>query len=598
MAAPSPDTLAAQLARCVEQFRDPGSVQAQKLEFRALMHLLRQQGLTIRDDRGRMLVNGAPMDGGGAALGALTRRLELHNVGEISMPREPPPAEVFQLVKALAEQPGEGDIPSLLRAAGVTQVRAALGATSPPDAPAPPGTSGAGAGLGTEGILRGEPMTDIASPRERVGGVPALTHDPLPPSEETALPSTGMARPSDALPSVDTPSQAAPVAAPTPPAPPPPRRSRPVPAPVPPPAPTPPPPPARAAGPERGVAPGSPSGDFGPASARGQKPDAVLAELARNPNAANVGDLLAVLGQQVENAARANRVEQALAVLAGVVQQEARVTDASARRHYSIALRRMYSKALIKEVAQLLAAPAHRDAAVVVLRRAGADAVELLIERLVAAQTIGERRGVFDALRQMSEGRGQLVQMLTHHQWFVVRNVAELVGEMGLEAAVPGLAKQIEHPDERVRKAVALALAKIGSGSAAEALRRALRDKSAEVRMQVALGVGGRRSSALAMPLVVALQEEKDETVQRELLLALGRIGTADAVQALIKVVQPAGRLFGRKPVALRVAAVEALRIAATPVAAGTLEGLAGDPDRQVGAAAQDALEDLKRRKT
>ncbi len=497
MAAPSPDTLAAQLARCVEQFRDPGSVQAQKLEFRALMHLLRQQGLTIRDDRGRMLVNGAPMDGGGAALGALTRRLELHNVGEISMPREPPPAEVFQLVKALAEQPGEGDIPSLLRAAGVTQVRAALGATSPPDAPAPPGTSGAGAGLGTEGILRGEPMTDIASPRERVG--------------------------------------------------------------------TPPPPPARAAGPERGVAPGSPSGDFGPASARGQKPDAVLAELARNPNAANVGDLLAVLGQQVENAARANRVEQALAVLAGVVQQEARVTDASARRHYSIALRRMYSKALIKEVAQLLAAPAHRDAAVVVLRRAGADAVELLIERLVAAQTIGERRGVFDALRQMSEGRGQLVQMLTHHQWFVVRNVAELVGEMGLEA---------------------------------EALRRALRDKSAEVRMQVALGVGGRRSSALAMPLVVALQEEKDETVQRELLLALGRIGTADAVQALIKVVQPAGRLFGRKPVALRVAAVEALRIAATPVAAGTLEGLAGDPDRQVGAAAQDALEDLKRRKT
>jgi HEAT repeat protein len=337
--------------------------------------------------------------------------------------------------------------------------------------------------------------------------------------------------------------------------------------------------------------------EFAPAAASGQTPDEVLAQLARDPQGPNVGDLLAVVGRQVENATRANRVEQALAVLAAVVQEESRVTDTSARRHYSIALRRMYTKALLKAVAQLLAAPAHRDAAVVVLRRAGADAVELLIERLVAAQSIGERRAVFDALRQMSEGRGQLIQMLTHHQWFVVRNVAELVGEMGMEQAVPALAKQIEHDDERVRKAVALALAKIGSGSAAEPLRRALRDKSAEVRIQVAVGVGGRRSSSLAMPLVVALGDEKDETVQRELLLALGRIGTADAVQALIKVAQPAGRLFGRKPSPLRVAAVEGLRLAATAPAVGTLEGLAGDGDRQVSAAAQEALQDLKSRK-
>jgi HEAT repeat protein len=86
--------------------------------------------------------------------------------------------------------------------------------------------------------------------------------------------------------------------------------------------------------------------------------------------------------------------------------------------------------------------------------------------------------------------------------------------------------------------------------------------------------------------------------VQRELLLALGRIGTADAVQALIKVVQPAGRLFGRKPTPLRVAAVEGLRLAATAAAVGTLEGLAGDADRQVSAAAQEALQDLKSRKT
>src|SRR5205809_4646497 len=80
--------------------------------------------------------------------------------------------------------------------------------------------------------------------------------------------------------------------------------------------------------------------------------------------------------------------------------------------------------------------------------------------------------------------------------------------------------------------------------------------------MQVALGIGGRKSSALAMPLVVAMDEETDDAVQRELMLALGRIGSPDAVQALIKFAQPTGRIFGRKPAGLRVAAVEALRLA------------------------------------
>jgi len=214
---------------------------------------------------------------------------------------------------------------------------------------------------------------------------------------------------------------------------------------------------------------------------------------------------------------------------------------------------------------------------------------------LVAAPGMSERRAMFDALTQMTEGMEQVVQMLDHHEWFVVRNVAELAGELGMEAAIPALSRQLDHADERVRKAVALGLAKIGSRNAAEPLRRALRDKSPEVRMQVALGIGGRKSSALAMPLVVAMDEETDEAVQRELVLALGRIGSADAVQALIKFAQPTGRIFGRKPVGLRVAAVEALRLAATPAAVGTLQGLSDDGDKQVRAAARTALKELKR---
>ncbi|MGH7521925.1 MAG: HEAT repeat domain-containing protein [Gemmatimonadales bacterium] len=335
---------------------------------------------------------------------------------------------------------------------------------------------------------------------------------------------------------------------------------------------------------------------FSPAAAATRSAQDLIAELQDKPGGPHVGELLAVLGRQLETAMKSNRTPQALAIVAGVVRAEQQVADATRKRQYSIALKRMYSKALLEAIAEVANHPSDREPALLVLRRAGEDGVEVLLDLLVAAPTIEERRGLFMALTGMKEGTDQLVHMLGHHQWFVVRNVAELAGELGLDVAVPALAQQLAHEDERVRKAVALALAKIGSSAAAEPLRRALRDKSPEVRLQAALGVGGRKSSALAMPLVVAMEEEEDENVERELILALGRIASSAAVQALIKFAQPGGRLFGRKPAALRASAVEALRLAATPAAIGTLEGLTDDGDKQVRLAAQSALADLKRK--
>src|SRR5438067_122481 len=228
-------------------------------------------------------------------------------------------------------------------------------------------------------------------------------------------------------------------------------------------------------------------------------------------------------------AAKLGRFEQVLGVIAGVLRVEEKIPETSGvRRQYAIALRRFYTKPVLEGLSRLLGAPKHRAAAVAALQRGGAAGVEVLMDVLAAAPTVGERRAVFDALKHMTEGTDQLVHMLDHSAWFVVRNVAELIGELGMEDAVPALGKCLDHADERVRKAVGLALAKIGTRGAAEPLRRALRDRSQEVRLQVAVGIGGRKSSALAMPLVVAMEEEKDEAVVRELILALGRIGSPD----------------------------------------------------------------------
>jgi HEAT repeat protein len=504
-----PQELARLFARTLDLFRDPSAKEDQKAQFRALVAFLKAEAATIAAQDGRLIVNGTtlPTPGAGTPEDSLLQRLEFHAVKTISIPVDPPVNETFELLKALAEQPGEEDIATRLRASGTTRIT-----------------------IETQPQLIEAPVAVTTAPK------PPPPHKPPPPPQAPP----------------DVPQIVHEAAMET--------------------------------------------AGFSPAAAATRPSAALLAELLERPSGPHVGDVLAVLGRQLETAMKTHRMTQALAIIVGIVRAEEQVTDATRRRQYSIALKRMYSKALLEAIAELANVPGDRDDALRVLRRAGEDGVEVLLDLLAAAPTIEERRGIFMALTGMKEGTDQLVHMLGHHQWFVVRNVAELAGELGLDEAVPALAQQLDHEDERVRKAVALALAKIGSSAAAEGFRRALRDKSPEVRIQAALGVGGRKSSALAMPLVVAMEEEEDDNVERELILALGRIASPAAVQALIKFAQPGGRLFGRQPTSLRTIAIEALRLAATPAAIGTLEGLTDDGDKEVRVAAQRALADLKRK--
>ncbi|PYO94950.1 MAG: hypothetical protein DMD62_03350 [Gemmatimonadetes bacterium] len=503
----TPQEVVASITRTLDLFRDPAAKEGQKAQFRTLASIVKTTAVTLATQDGRLVVNGAPVDGG-----TLLPRLELHSVQQIEIPADPPVAEVFDLLKALADQPGDENIASRLSGNGAKRITITM-QTFHFAAPAPPPAAAA----------------------------------PSPPPQKSAREVSASAQ---VNPDADIPAIV-----------------------------------REATGESIG---------FSPSTAATRSTHDLIAELQERPDGPQVGDLLAILGRQLETAMKAKRTTQALTIVAGIVRAEQQVSDATRRRQYSIALKRMYSKTLLEAIAEVANHPTDREDSLLVLRRAGEDGVEVLLDLLVAAPTIEERRGIFMALTGMKEGTDQLVHMLGHHQWFVVRNVAELAGELALNEAVPALAQQLEHEDERVRKAVALALSKIGSSAAAEPLRRALRDKSPEVRMQAAIGVG-RKSSALAMTIVVAMEEEEDEAVERELILALGRIGSPSAVQALIKFAQPGGRVFGRKPSGLRVTAVEALRVAATPAAVGTLEGLTEDGDKQVRAAAQDAVGDLKR---
>jgi HEAT repeat protein len=290
-----------------------------------------------------------------------------------------------------------------------------------------------------------------------------------------------------------------------------------------------------------------------------------------------------------EQSGRRGDWHEVLKAAIGLVQLEGKFPE---QRSFGIALRRMLPRSVLERIARLVAHGPLKSEATTVLRRMGSDGTEVLLYALVNSEAIEERRSYFNALKEMTEGSELLIHMLSHDQWFVVRNVADLCGELLLESAVPGLAKQIGNSDERARRAVAGALARIGGSAAVEPLRRALRDPSPGVRLQAAKELDGRKNRNLAMSLAVAADEESKQDVQKEMYLALGRIASNEAIQALRKAAEPGGKLFHRKPTAVRLAAVAGLH-AAGPSAANPLKELLTDEDREVREAVERALATL-----
>ena len=324
--------------------------------------------------------------------------------------------------------------------------------------------------------------------------------------------------------------------------------------------------------------------------------DALVARLQAEPAAPAAGEWLRQLVQHAANAADADRWEEVARTGAALARLEDLLGSDGPGRDIAFALRRMFPRRVLQQVAGLAVRGEQRRLVVPVLQRLGADATEVLLERLAEAESMDERRAYYDALRHMTEGTGIFISMLGHDEWFVVRNVADLCGDLKLEDAVPALARQVHHPDERVRRSVAGALAKIGTTPTVEPLRQALRDPAMPVRLQAVRALDGWRSRGLAMTLGVLLEEESHPELVREMLLALARIGTPEALQLLVRVAgTPGGRLFGRRRSNMpRVQAVEALGSVDHPMARNAIEGLRTDADPEVRAAAARTLGDTR----
>jgi HEAT repeat protein len=275
-----------------------------------------------------------------------------------------------------------------------------------------------------------------------------------------------------------------------------------------------------------------------------------------------------------------------LSIASGFLEAERQAVDESSSRLYRVELKRLLSRREIAHIARLAAVSERRQEAVEVLQRVGGAATEILMELLAESEALTERRGYYSALTRMADGNEVIVHHLESPHWYVVRNAADLCGEMALSQAIPDLTAQIGHPDERVRKAVLGALIQIGGREVVEPVSRSFRDPSSSVRLSILGKLKGDWARGLAMPLMNLLQTEDHPDVIREILGALGRIGTPDALMALRRVASGDMKRLGKRH---RIQAVEAMGQAGG-AADQLLAALAQDRDREIAAAAGRAL--------
>lgn len=294
-------------------------------------------------------------------------------------------------------------------------------------------------------------------------------------------------------------------------------------------------------------------------------------------------ELDALLKVVAEGSARA-RHDVVADILYGLVVRETALQDDAIRRQYGVALRRIAVPPILRSVTALLPRRRDRhDEYMIVMARCEEAGAEALAESLIAAPTIGDRRVYYDALIRLRTGVRTLTHMLGDARWYVVRNAAELLGELKVVEAEVELMRLLEHGDDRIRAAAANALARIGSA------RRGRVSRATPLASDSGAGDGhapsnGQRS---VHSIIKALEKESDSRVQVTLVAALGQLGTAQAIDKLVEIARTErGLLAKQRPTPLRVAAVHALGQAKSPNAQQALQALLRDKSPAIRGAA------------
>lgn len=226
-----------------------------------------------------------------------------------------------------------------------------------------------------------------------------------------------------------------------------------------------------------------------------------------------------------------------------------------------------------------------------------------LMNRLADEDDAASRRTLAEALiRQGTTATHVLLEFLGDERWYVVRNTVAILGEIRDQKTAIYLTAHLQHPDMRVRREAIRALTRIGGASAIGILLQAVEGDDQDLRRQALLSLGAMKSPA-AVPTLLKLVMRHDPRFKhleetKEAIKALGEIGSAEAIPALLAILRQ--RSFFRRAQLdeVRATAVLALGEIGSPDPLAALESAIDDRSKTVARAAVQAVKQIRKGET
>ncbi len=223
------------------------------------------------------------------------------------------------------------------------------------------------------------------------------------------------------------------------------------------------------------------------------------------------------------------------------------------------------------------------------------NSIQPLIKLLGELKNSKTRRVVCDSLSEIGKNAIEIiVPFIDDKRWYLVRNIAYILGRIGKEQAFPYLQKLFNHNEIRVRREAIQALGLIGGPKAVGLLIRALTDIDARIRAMAAINLGkiGKTSGLASLLELVQSKDfpKKDPTEMKAFFDAIGMIGSNEATPVLQEILERKS-LFGRgKPDGMRNGAANALAMIGSAEAKAILEAGRDSKDESIRNACAQAM--------